>query len=244
MTRRNLMFLPLLVLLAAFGCAGEEDKFTKTASGLKYLDLTEGTGDEVKSGDWVKVHYTGTLRRDGTEFDSIIKRGEPAVFKVGVGKLIKGWDEGIPGMKVGGKRKLIVPAALAYGQHARPKIPANSELVFEVEVLGTYKVKITDLVEGKGPPVGNNDTVSVHYTGRLASNKVQFDSSRGKRPLEVTIGRGEVIPGWEDGLVGMRVGGKRKLEIPAELGYGAKGFPPDIPPDADLEFEVELVSSR
>jgi len=223
------LLLPLFAFLS-LGRAGEGEKLVTTKSGLAYRDLKEGKGETVKAGDWVKVHYVGTLRKDGTEFDSSIKRGEPAVFKVGVKKLIKGWDEGIPGVKVGGKRKLVIPAALAYGDRARPKIPAGSDLVFEVEVLGTYRVKITDLKEGKGEAVKAGDTVKVHYTGWLASNKKEFDSSHGKQPIEVEVGAGMVIAGWEDGLVGLKVGGKRKLEIPAELGYGKRALRPTSPP--------------
>src|SRR5262245_36560109 len=102
-----------------------------TKSGLKYEDLKVGTGDEAQAGDKVQVHYVGTLK-DGTKFDSSIDRKEPFEFPLGAGKVIKGWDEGVQGMKVGGKRKLIIPPELGYGDKAVGKIPANSELTFEV----------------------------------------------------------------------------------------------------------------
>ncbi|MBQ6154468.1 FKBP-type peptidyl-prolyl cis-trans isomerase [bacterium] len=98
-------------------------------------DLVVGNGAEAKSGDNVTVHYTGTLT-DGSVFDSSVNRGTPFEFKVGVGQVIQGWDQGIPGMKVGGKRKLTIPADMAYGNRALPGIPADSTLIFEVELLG------------------------------------------------------------------------------------------------------------
>lgn len=109
-----------------------------TASGLQYGIVTPGTGVEAKSGDLVTVHYVGTLT-DGREFDSSIGRGQPAQFPIGVGQLIKGWDEGIPGMKVGEKRILVVPGNLAYGSNPPPGsiIGPNATLVFQVELLDT-----------------------------------------------------------------------------------------------------------
>jgi FKBP-type peptidyl-prolyl cis-trans isomerase len=108
---------------------------TTTASGLKYMDLKEGEGAAAKKGDTVEVHYTGTLT-NGKKFDSSVDRNTPFSFKLGMGHVIKGWDEGVAGMKVGGKRKLTIPAELAYGKNAvRDVIPANSTLVFEVELL-------------------------------------------------------------------------------------------------------------
>jgi FKBP-type peptidyl-prolyl cis-trans isomerase len=107
-----------------------------TSSGLQYEDLAEGTGSAAKAGDSVEVHYTGRLK-DGTKFDSSLDRGQPFSFKLGAGKVIKGWDEGVAGMKVGGKRKLVIPAALGYGARgAAGVIPPNAELTFEVELLG------------------------------------------------------------------------------------------------------------
>jgi FKBP-type peptidyl-prolyl cis-trans isomerase len=106
-----------------------------TASGLKYEELAEGTGAAAKAGDNVSVHYTGWLT-DGTKFDSSLDRGSPFGFPLGAGRVIKGWDEGVAGMKVGGKRKLHIPANLAYGSRgAGGVIPPNAELVFEVELL-------------------------------------------------------------------------------------------------------------
>ena len=109
---------------------------TTTASGLQYQDISVGSGAEAKSGDNVSVHYTGWLT-DGTKFDSSVDRNQPFQFTLGAGNVIKGWDEGVAGMKVGGKRRLTVPPDLGYGaQGSPPVIPANATLIFDVELLG------------------------------------------------------------------------------------------------------------
>ena len=106
-----------------------------TASGLQYDDEVVGAGAEAKAGNTVDVHYTGTLK-DGKKFDSSLDRGKPFSFKLGAGQVIKGWDEGVAGMKVGGKRKLVIPSDLAYGKRgAGGVIPPDAELTFIVELL-------------------------------------------------------------------------------------------------------------
>ncbi|HCV42004.1 MAG TPA: peptidylprolyl isomerase [Bacteroidetes bacterium] len=106
-----------------------------TSSGLKYIDTVVGTGDSPKQGSTVTVHYTGYLT-DGKKFDSSVDRKEPFQFVIGVGGVIKGWDEGVASMKAGGKRKLIIPPQLGYGARgAGNLIPPNAELVFDVELI-------------------------------------------------------------------------------------------------------------
>jgi peptidylprolyl isomerase len=116
--------------------AGNGGTEITTASGLKYTDLVDGTGASPQKGQTVTVHYTGTLA-NGRKFDSSYDHGRPADFRIGVGSVIKGWDEGLMSMKVGGKRKLVIPSALGYGPEGRPPdIPGNSTLIFDVELLG------------------------------------------------------------------------------------------------------------
>ena len=110
-------------------------KAKPTPSGLYYIETLEGTGEQAKKGDIVKVHYTGTLL-DGTKFDSSYDRDEPFEFTLGAGRVIKGWDEGIALMKEGGKATLIIPSDLAYGnKDVGGVIKANSTLIFEVELV-------------------------------------------------------------------------------------------------------------
>jgi FKBP-type peptidyl-prolyl cis-trans isomerase len=112
-----------------------ETLMNTSASGLMYEDQVAGTGAEAKAGNTVEVHYTGTFK-DGKKFDSSVDRGRPFSFKLGAGQVIKGWDEGVAGMKVGGKRKLVIPSDLAYGKRGSPgAIPPDSELTFVVELL-------------------------------------------------------------------------------------------------------------
>jgi hypothetical protein len=105
-----------------------------TPSGLKYVDKVVGTGESPQVGQEVTVNYTGTLE-DGTKFDSSLDRGQPFTFRFGRTPMIKGWDEGISTMKVGGTRRLIVPSRLGYGAQAKDKIPANSTLVFDIDLI-------------------------------------------------------------------------------------------------------------
>src|SRR6266852_8397658 len=142
MMNRIRTWLPLMAgfgvcLLAGLAFADEkkDEKVIKTDSGLQYVELKEGDGAAAKKDDTVEVHYTGWLK-DGKKFDSSVDRKQPFSFKLGVGKVIKGWDEGVAGMKVGGKRKLIIPSELGYGKTGAGKdIPPDSELIFEVELL-------------------------------------------------------------------------------------------------------------
>src|SRR5208283_2569382 len=116
----------------AFPTAKGVTKTTK--NGVKYETLKEGTGDELKPGRIALFHYVGTLE-NGTVFDSSREKGNPYKVAIGTGQLIKGWEEGLPGMRVGEIRKVWIPAKMAYGDSERQKIPPNSNLIFEIELL-------------------------------------------------------------------------------------------------------------
>lgn len=134
----------LAALLAVPAFAAQEakksgGKTVTTASGLKYVDVVVGKGASPAAGKTVKVHYTGTLE-NGKKFDSSVDRKEPFSFTIGVGQVIQGWDEGVMTMKVGGKRKLIIPSKLGYGARgAGGDIPPNATLLFDVELLDVAK---------------------------------------------------------------------------------------------------------
>jgi peptidylprolyl isomerase len=239
----------------------------KTASGLEYTLMTKGCGNMPQAGDVVKVHYTGKLTND-TVFDSSISRGQPFEFKLGKGQVIKGWDEGIALMHVGDKMKLRIPAELGYGGRSMGKIPANSVLIFDVELMDIKEsvhkwktsgkdtvvtasglkivyisdIKAADFVASNTsnmPARGNK--VKVHYSGFLLDG-TSFDSSveRGQ-PFEFTLGQGQVIKGWDEGIALLHKGEKAQLIIPYTLAYGEKGYPGVIPPKSTLVFDVELI---
>lgn len=129
-------FWMIVLVLPLFGLFGLGGCTKKPPATLQIKDLTVGTGTEAQAGKTVTVHYTGWLFDGGKKFDSSVDRGQPFTFQLGASQVIPGWDQGVAGMKAGGKRKLTIPANLAYGERgAGGVIPPNSALVFDVELL-------------------------------------------------------------------------------------------------------------
>lgn len=218
---------------------------------LVVTDLIEGTGAVATAGDSISMQYVGVLATDGTEFDASWNRdAAPFDFVLGTGNVIAGWDEGIEGMKVGGRRVLQIPSAKAYGEQDRSEIiVANSDLIFIVDLvgiessglaapeiaadlLGSYgELIVTDLVEGDGCEARRGDIMVVNYIGQNAADGIVIDSSWGRGDtFRLTAGMAGVIDGWNEGLVGMKVGGERILQIPAAKAYN----------EADLVFRIHL----
>ena len=240
-----------------FQDSGENNKLITTDSGLQYEIIKMGTGDKPMSTDKVEVHYHGTLE-DGTVFDSSVDRGETVTFPLN--RVIKGWTEGLQLMPVGSKFKFIIPPNLGYGSRPIGAIPANSTLIFEVELFNVEKpfvdkdfnlpaeektlesgLRYLDHIVGKGEAAVAGKEVVVHYSGYLADG-TKFDSSHDRgTPFVFVLDQGRVIKGWDEGVAGMKKGGKRTLIIPPDLGYGERGAGGVIPPNATLMFEVELL---
>ena len=228
---------------------GEE--FLGPIDELITTDVIEGSGREAVSGSTVEMEYVGVLGVDGTEFDSSWDPDDaPFSFVLDTGRVIPGWDEGIQGMKAGGRRVLQIPSAEAYGEQARSEIiVANSDLVFIVDLisvspppqpappiddenLGSFaELQIIDLVVGEGCTAEPGDIAIVNYVGVDAVEGNEFDSSwtRGA-PFQLVVSRGQVIDGWNEGIAGMNVGGERILQVPADLAYN----------EGDLVFRVHL----
>lgn len=239
---------------------------------LGITDLVVGEGEAVQPNATVTLHYRGTFRETGAQFDASYDRGQPATFSLEPGALIKGFSDGLIGMKVGGKRRIDIPWNMAYGEQGRPpRIPPRSDLVFEVELLGVENPQVIEqppakkpdlATEFEGDPQDLGDglvvrdiafgqgeegiklgaRVTLHYVGVLAESGEQFDSSLDRgRPETFPLEPGGLIEGFTRGLMGAKVGTKRRIEIPSALAYGPEGAPPVIPGNADLVFEVEIL---
>jgi peptidylprolyl isomerase len=242
-----------------------EDEIVTTESGLQYVVLTEGAGEMPNNGEVVSVHYTGWLL-DGTQFDTSTDREVPFTFALGQGMVIAGWDEGIGLIKVGGRGRLIIPSELGYGSAgAGELIPPDATLVFEVElvdilpgvpeaptavdesdyIVSESGLKYFDFVEGAGPSLKADQQAVVHYTGWTEDGTIIDSSLTRGQPAVFIVGVGQIIPGWDEGLLSMKAGGKRQLVIPPELAYGETGAGGGlVPPNATLIFEIELIEFR
>jgi peptidylprolyl isomerase len=260
--RLTLLIILLGSALIAVGCGSSSDSSTTGSTGsnepaaasekkpkpkvtvpsgpppkkLVTKDLEPGSGPAAKVGDEVSVQYVLVDYKSGKEIEASWDRGQPFSFQLGSGEVISGWEQGVVGMKEGGRRELIVPSQLAYGkgalvfmvdllsvgrspeqekqerQHPQPEIkvpdgPPPKELV------------VNDLEQGSGAAVGKGDTIVVEYVGVNYKTGEEFEVVWGK-PTTFTVGSGELIKGWEQGIRGMKVGGRRELIIPSKLAFG------------------------
>jgi peptidylprolyl isomerase len=257
-TIKSLLVLTILSALIITGCSPQEET-REYPEGLEVEDLVTGDGERADSSDFITVHYKGMLS-NGEVFEDSRDIDQPATFQLGVGMLIDGWDIGLQGMRVGGERRITLQPEYAYGeQGAGDVIPPNEVLTFEIELLNVRKVpqpwdynerdvetseaglEYVILESGSGDKPQAGDRIKVNYSGYLEDGTM-FDSSFIRdAPFEFNVGMGAVIPGWDQGLMDMQPGEKRKLIIPPNLAYGERGVGNVIPPDATLHFDVELV---
>jgi len=269
------IFMVLLLLTAIFVGCNNESKVITMESGLKFLDDSLGTGKEVKPNDLVTIHFEGWTvmdtsnlfgnwsadqQRSMNSIGSSKIRNQPVKFVLGTGSFIKGSDEGLIGMKVGGRRTVIIPSELAYGEQGIGPIPPNTDLKLVVEVLDTREsvnvemwdvdpalfkttssgLKYAMIKEGEGTFADSGNVVTVHYSGYLEDG-TKFDSSVERdEPFSFMLGMGQVIPGWDEGIKLMKKGSRFRLMIPPQLAYGEVELE-KIPANSTLVFDIELL---
>jgi len=233
---------------------------------LVITDLTEGTGAAAVTGDTVVVHYVGVRSADGSEFDNSYDRGRPFSVTIGAGQVIKGWDEGLVGIKNGGRRQLDIPADLAYADSppSTDVIQPGDALSFVIDVVTiipkadpadapTVSIAptpnqtdqtFTDLIVGDGAGIEPGQTVAVQLLAFSAADGKQLDSSwESGTPLTFVPGDGQLPPGLEKAVDGMKVGGRRQVDIPFAQAFGAAGNTSlGLPASTDLIMVLDLVA--
>lgn len=267
-TRRSALLLALSASLGLAACGGgggdagtpinQDPNGWSGVTALKTTDTVVGTGTTIDAGKLASVAYTGWIYdvrvadTKGTKIDSNVNAA-PMSFIVGSNSLISGFEQGVVGMKPGGKRTITIPAGLAYGSTGKaPAVPANAALVFDIEMdpngwTGVTALKTQDTVAGTGASADAGKNVTVTYTlwlydARIASTKgLQMETNTAGYTFK--LGGGNVIAGFDQGITGMKVGGKRTITIPASLGYGNSGDSSGkIPGGAVLVFDVQLTA--
>ena len=210
------------------------------ADKLVIKDTKVGTGPAAQAGDILTMDYTGKLT-NGKQFDSSVGRA-PFVFILGAGQVIKGWDQGMVGMKVGGKRSLTIPSSLGYGeQGAGGDIPPNATLKFDVSMIKIDHIPTKIVKAGKGPGAKGGDSCELNYELKDAAGKKIDSSYDRKQTFPIVLGETQLVQGFTAAVVGMKQGEKRTATIPAKFGYGDRGAGGLIKPGQTLYFTIELV---
>jgi len=233
---------------------------TTTASGLQYVEVITADGSKPQVGDIVTLNYIAALP-DGTEFGNSYTQGGPIRAILGRGQLLDGWEEGVLLMSEGSTIRMLLPPELAFGSEGYGMIPPDSQILMVVELVSIEKPPVPvevsqeeltitesglgyyDIEVGDGDEALDGFSVTHHFTlwVKGENENIYIGTSRNSQPIIFEIGKGDkVFPGWEEGATNMKVGGKRLLVIPPELGLGQMGSG-EIPPNATLIMEIELV---
>ena len=270
------LVISVIIIAVLIGCNKKPEVVT-LASGLKYMDDSLGTGREAKANELVTIHFKGWMVPEGDSVelfgdwtlsenlkmrslgDSKV-RNQPVKYVLSTQSFIKGTDEGIVGMKVGGVRTIIIPSNQAYGEKGIGFIPPNTDLKVVVELLEVkdrivakmwdvdstlFKttasgIKYAIISEGDGPLAEAGKLITLNYSGYLEDGTM-FDSSVERDdPISFAVGQGQVIPGWDEGLQLLKKGSKARFVIPPQLGYGEMQLE-KIPVNSTLIFDVELL---
>lgn len=220
-------------------------KKSEIEGGIIAEDIKIGDGYEVKEGGTVLAHYHGTLKADGKVFDSSFQRGAPIAFPLS--GVIQGWQKGVPGMKVGGVRRLTIPAAMAYGATGTPNgsIPPNSDLVFVIQLVDALAVE--DIKVGEGETAGEQFVAVATQVIKDKDGK-QLEACDTSRPY-IWIPGEMVPPGgqfdtMQQAICGMKVGGKRRISIPADMNVVAPTLGITRPQNVPITIELELMAVR
>jgi peptidylprolyl isomerase len=275
---KTLAALISVLIISLITACNSEPGVTTTESGLKYQEDLHGEGRTAKDGDLISIHFIGWIIQDSTNLytdwsadstrmSNIIGnsyiRNQPVKFVLGEEAFIKGTDEGISGMKQGGKRSIIIPSQLAYGDKGVGPIPPNTDLKVFVELVEVKDKIVVEMWEldtqeptstesglkyiiveqGEGENAITGNVVTVHYSG-FFQDGTKFDSSVEKDvPITFALGNKQVIPGWDEGITYMKKGSKARLIVPPSLAYGDMAVG-KIPANSTLIFDVELIDIK
>lgn len=246
----------------------EDVTYETNEDGLGIYDMTLGDGDTPQEGDILSTNYVMWLvspdQPDAPQLlDDSEVTGQPLEFVLGSGQVFPGWEIGVADMQVGGRRQLLIPPDLAFGADGGGIFPPGSSLILQIELLSVEApptptavdpadftttdsgLQFYDLEPGTGEVAADGDSVSVDFILWVADGPTYFTGSYQQGvPFDFRIGAGQVFPGWEEGMIGMQVGGTRQLLIPGDLALGEEGYGDVIPPNAALLMEVVLNDVR